>query len=75
MLTVADKGGRGGLDPPFLADIICEQPPYFWALYTLHLELYSCILCLGVRTAHVTSTPHGMFIDMIVSFCTLYYEQ
>ena len=28
MLTIADKGGRGGLDPPspFLADIICEQP-------------------------------------------------
>ena len=22
----ADDGGRGGLDPPFLADIICEQP-------------------------------------------------
>ena len=22
----ADKGERGGLDPPFLADIICEQP-------------------------------------------------
>ena len=28
MLTMADKGGRGGLDPPppFVADIICEQP-------------------------------------------------
>ena len=26
MLTMADKGRRGGLDPPFLADIICEQP-------------------------------------------------
>ena len=26
MLTMADIGGRGGLDPPFLADIICEQP-------------------------------------------------
>ena len=26
MLTMADKGARGGLDPPFLADIICEQP-------------------------------------------------
>ena len=26
MLTMADKGGRGGLDPPILADIICEQP-------------------------------------------------
>ena len=26
MLTMADKEGRGGLDPPFLADIICEQP-------------------------------------------------
>ena len=26
MLTMAYKGGRGGLDPPFLADIICEQP-------------------------------------------------
>ena len=26
MLTMADKGGRRGLDPPFLADIICEQP-------------------------------------------------
>ena len=26
MLTMADKGGRGGLDPPFLADIIFEQP-------------------------------------------------
>ena len=26
MLTMADKGGSGGLDPPFLADIICEQP-------------------------------------------------
>ena len=23
---MADEGGRGGLDPPFLADIICEQP-------------------------------------------------
>ena len=26
MMTLADKGGTGGLDPPFLADIICEQP-------------------------------------------------
>ena len=26
MLTLADKGGRRGVDPPFLADIICEQP-------------------------------------------------
>ena len=26
MLTLADKGGRGGSDPLFLADIICEQP-------------------------------------------------
>ena len=26
MLTMADKGGREGLDPPFLADIIWEQP-------------------------------------------------
>ena len=27
MLTMADKGGRGGgLDPPFWAHIICEQP-------------------------------------------------
>ena len=26
MLTMADKGGRGGGIPPFLADIICEQP-------------------------------------------------
>ena len=25
MLTMADEGGRGGLDHPFLADIICEQ--------------------------------------------------
>ena len=25
---MADEGGRGGLDPPFLADIICEQPLY-----------------------------------------------
>ena len=26
MLTLADKGGRGVLTPPFLADKICEQP-------------------------------------------------
>ena len=26
MLTLADKGGRKGLDLPFLADIICKQP-------------------------------------------------
>ena len=26
VLTTADEGGRGGLDPPFLADIIFEQP-------------------------------------------------
>ena len=26
MLIMADKGGKGCLDPPFLADIICEQP-------------------------------------------------
>ena len=25
-LTLADKGGRSGLAPPFLADVICEQP-------------------------------------------------
>ena len=27
MLTLADKGGKGGggLEPPVLADIICEQ--------------------------------------------------
>ena len=26
MLTMADKGGRGGQEPPLLADIISEQP-------------------------------------------------
>ena len=27
VLTLADKGGSGGMDPPpFFADIICEQP-------------------------------------------------
>ena len=26
MLTMADEGGRGGLDSPFLADIFFEQP-------------------------------------------------
>ena len=26
MMTMADKGGRGVWTPPFLADIICEQP-------------------------------------------------
>ena len=26
MLTMAYKGGRGVWTPPFLADIICEQP-------------------------------------------------
>ena len=26
MLTMTKKGGRGGLDPQFLADIICKQP-------------------------------------------------
>ena len=25
MLTMADKFGRGGLDPPILTEIICEQ--------------------------------------------------
>ena len=25
-LTLADKGGRGVWTPPFLADVICEQP-------------------------------------------------
>ena len=28
MLTMADKGGRGGLDLPILADLICEGPLY-----------------------------------------------
>ena len=28
MLTMADKGPGGLWIPPFLADIICEQPPY-----------------------------------------------
>ena len=26
MPTLADKGGRGGIDPPFSADIIGEEP-------------------------------------------------
>ena len=26
ILILADKGGRGVWTPPFLADIICEQP-------------------------------------------------
>ena len=31
---MADKGGRGGLDPQFLADIICEQPLMFvWSRF------------------------------------------
>ena len=25
LLTIADKGGRGGPEPPNMADIICEQ--------------------------------------------------
>ena len=25
-IILADKGEGGGLDPPFLADIMCEQP-------------------------------------------------
>ena len=32
MLTMADEGGRVGLDPPYLADIICEQPLYTYYL-------------------------------------------
>ena len=28
LLTLADKGGREDLDPPFLAGIIFEQPLY-----------------------------------------------
>ena len=28
MLTLVDKGGRGGLKPPFSVDKFCEQPPY-----------------------------------------------
>ena len=31
---MADKGGRGALDPTFLADIICEQPLTLDALET-----------------------------------------
>ena len=30
MLTMADKGGRGDLDPPFLADIIWNSPLNQW---------------------------------------------
>ena len=26
LLILSDKGGKGGLDPPFLSDVICEQP-------------------------------------------------
>ena len=37
MLTLADKGGGGMDPPPFLADIICEQP----------LETYATISCFG----------------------------
>ena len=34
MLTMCDKGRRGGLDPAIFADIICEQPliPTFFSL-------------------------------------------
>ena len=34
MLTLTDKGGRGGLVLPFLADIICEE-----LLTLIHLTL------------------------------------
>ena len=36
MLTIADNGGRG-VSPPFLDDIICEQPP---TSYRLYINLY-----------------------------------
>ena len=45
MLTLGEKGGRGGLDSPFLADIICEQP--LTIVQTLITTLFAlCILTI-----------------------------
>ena len=49
MLTMADKEGRGGLNLPFWADIICDQPfilnqtlltylPYLWCRFVYHKQ-------------------------------------
>ena len=48
MLIMADKGGREGLDPPFLADIICEQP------LTSRIYLVSVLLSTLVERCFVS---------------------
>ena len=42
MLTMADEGGRGGLDPPFLADIISEQPLIKLIIMKITTKLKMC---------------------------------
>ena len=59
MLTLADKGGRGGLDPLFLADIMCEQPlnrpGVFERMFTPHhVSHVTChVSCVTCHMSHV----------------------
>ena len=46
MLTLPDKGGRGGMDPPILADIICEQPLIFGLIVVYWIETFEDFLGL-----------------------------
>ena len=62
MLTLADKSGRGGLDPPFLAEIICEQP-----LVKRESEIVSPDFCIISPIGDLIS-PIGAIIHILNLF-------
>ena len=51
MLTMADKVGREGQDPPIFADIICEQP-----LATYLISYMANVIVLPSTNTWVTET-------------------
>ena len=53
MLTSADKGKRGGVDPLFLADTVCEKP--------LNVMYYPNGTCEGSKKKENKFTPQKNF--------------
>ena len=74
---MTDKEERGGLDPPYLADIFCEQPLNSLPVTgrtlhsTLHTVQYALHLNLHMYTSYSTLSNAHCTPDMYTACCTL----
>ena len=70
-LILADKGGRVGLDPPFLVDIMCKQPLTVDQL--INLGLCGMIIDPGQENYSTHASHYSSLWPNIEQYITLQY--